>query len=232
MPDQLPDKLAPDVMPVLSRGRHRNPRKGACLMELTSYLAGEPWSDHPRCTHPLVACLAREVNDNVRDASRSRLARMIPDLIGLDGDDPRADVWIAREAALCALAVAPAERQCTAAVGVLSAERALNALEGRPLDHLSEHSRACLDDVPHARDWAIRFTAIGLGGTDTFRRRSAPAIVHSAVSGIAGAAVSDPDDLLVDLLARTIAMCRRCFDVPRSEPTSDEWAAMSALTTR
>ncbi|WP_344829386.1 hypothetical protein [Nonomuraea dietziae] len=44
-----------DHMPILSRGRHRNPRKGACFMELASYLAGERWSDHPACTHPLLA---------------------------------------------------------------------------------------------------------------------------------------------------------------------------------
>ena len=43
----------PDLVPILSRGKHRNPRKGACFMEMASYLAGERWSDHPRCTHPL-----------------------------------------------------------------------------------------------------------------------------------------------------------------------------------
>ena len=40
----------PDVMPHLSAGRHRNPRRGACFMEFASYLAGERWSDHPACT--------------------------------------------------------------------------------------------------------------------------------------------------------------------------------------
>ena len=49
----------PDHMPVLSRGKHRNARKGACFMEFASYLAGERWSDHPACTHPLLAAMAR-----------------------------------------------------------------------------------------------------------------------------------------------------------------------------
>ena len=31
----------PDVMPILSPGRHRSPRRGACFMELASYLAGD-----------------------------------------------------------------------------------------------------------------------------------------------------------------------------------------------
>ena len=49
----------PSVMPILSAGRHRSPRQGACFMEFASYLAGERWSDHPACTHPLLAALAR-----------------------------------------------------------------------------------------------------------------------------------------------------------------------------
>jgi hypothetical protein len=39
----------PELVPVLSRGKHRNPRRGACFMELASYLAGERWSDQPAC---------------------------------------------------------------------------------------------------------------------------------------------------------------------------------------
>ena len=55
---------APEMLPLLSRGRHRNPRKGACFMEMASVLAGERWSDHPKCTHPLRGNLARLVNDH------------------------------------------------------------------------------------------------------------------------------------------------------------------------
>ena len=62
-----------DVMPILSRGRHRSPRRGACFMEFASYLAGERWSDHPACTHGTLAHLARLVNDLTSDAGRARL---------------------------------------------------------------------------------------------------------------------------------------------------------------
>jgi len=57
-----PTLTAPELMPVLSRGKHRNPRRGACFMEMVSFLAGERWSDHPACTHPLLAEMARLVN--------------------------------------------------------------------------------------------------------------------------------------------------------------------------
>jgi hypothetical protein len=64
--DQLPA-----LLPTLSPGEHRNPRKDACFMEFASLPAGEPWSDHPACTHPLLAAVARHVNDYTSDAGRA-----------------------------------------------------------------------------------------------------------------------------------------------------------------
>ena len=78
---------APDLLPVLSRGRHRNATKGACFMELASFLAGERWSDHPSCTHPLLAELARSVNDYTTDAARPRAGD--PDPLGHRPDQQR-----------------------------------------------------------------------------------------------------------------------------------------------
>lgn len=223
---------APDLMPILSRGKHRNPKKGACFMELASFLAGESWSDHPACTHGLLASLARDVNDHVDDHARSRLAPLIPQVIGLRGDDPRVDAWIAREAALTALPVTGAERQGVAAVGLYRCERVLNQLEGRDKHHVDPRTRAALDAAPHARDWARGFTALGWGSAGSFSKRSAPAIVHSAVSGISAALVTDADDVLVDLLERTIGLCRGWF---RHEPLpvdADTWGQASAMTHR
>jgi len=220
----------PDVMPVLSRGKHRSPKKGACFMELASYLAGEPWSDHPACTHPLLASLARDVNDHVGDYARARLAPLIPEVIGLTGDDPRVDAWIAREAALAALPITASERQGVAAVGLLRCERMLNMLEGRSKHHIDPRTEAALDGVPHARDWARGFTALGWGSPGSFAKRSAPAIVHSAVSGISAASVANADDLLVDLLERTIELCKVWFAHEPAVVPDEQWAAAAALT--
>lgn len=220
----------PDLMPVLSRGKHRSPKKGACFMELASFLAGEPWSDHPRCTHPLLASLARDINDHVGDHARGSLAPLIPSVIGLNDKDPRLDAWIAREAALAALPVCSSERQGVAAVGLMRCERMLNGLEGRPKQHLEPRTQAALDEVPHARDWARGFTAIGWGSPSSFAKRSAPAIVHSAVSGIAAAAVPSPEDLLVGLLRRTIGLCDDWMQhrTPAVDPAA--WRAIGTLT--
>lgn len=80
----------PDQLPILQRGRHRRPEDGACVMEYVSVLAGCAFTDHPRCTHPALATLARLVNDWIDDdETRSELALLAPDLIGLGTGDLR-----------------------------------------------------------------------------------------------------------------------------------------------
>ncbi len=207
----------PDLIPVLSRGRHRNPRKGACFMEMASYLAGEKWSDHPSCTHPLLAHLARMVNDTVDDHTRTRLAPMIPDVVGLISSDPRANPRIALCAALQALPIAPATRQSVLAVGALSAERVLADLEGRDPDDVTAETAAALATVPDAERWARKFGRQSRIPDRLFVRRTAPHLVGYAVEGIAVACVPDAQDRLVNLLASAIEVTRAYAD-PRPEP--------------
>lgn len=47
-------------------GKHRRPEDGSCLMEYVSVLAGERFSDRPRCTPRVLARLARHANDRLR----------------------------------------------------------------------------------------------------------------------------------------------------------------------
>jgi len=199
----------PDLVPVLSRGKHRSPRRGACFMEMASYLAGERWSDHPACTHPLLAATARQVNDRISDAGRSRLVSLIPSVIGLTGDDIRIDIDIALHCAITALPVVAAERQRGLAVAVLSANRLTNQLDGRPEHVLAEPSRAALAAVPHAWRWAREFSPGFAPSEKAFRRYAAPATVTGAVDGVATACIADPDPLLYDLLAGSIDICTR-----------------------
>lgn len=197
--------MTPDLLPVLSRGKHRTPRKGACFMELASFLAGERWSDHPRCTHPLVASVARMVNDSTSDAARQELASMIPSVIGTHRDDPRWDALIARRAALTALPIASAERQRVLAVGVLGCERALAELEQRPLTDVSAESEDALQQVPDAYRWAQRFSRDQHVPLKRFLGSAAPAVVRIAVIAIANSWIVDRDTALRDLLERVIA---------------------------
>jgi hypothetical protein len=197
----------PELVPVLSRGKHRNPRRGACFMELASYLAGERWSDQPACTHPLLAALARDVNDYTSDAGRGQLAGLIPSVIGLTGDDLRIDAQIALVCARLALPVVAAGRQQVLAVSVLVGERVLADLDGRPAGWLTESSRAALAGVPDAAQWARGFSR-GLPITpERFRQRAAPCTVHAAAEGVAQGCIPQPDQMLRDLLIGAIGEC-------------------------
>jgi hypothetical protein len=197
----------PELLPRLSRGKHRSPRKGACFMEFASLLAGERWSDHPACTHPLLAAVARHVNDYTTDAGRDRLVPLIPSVIGLTGDDLHIDARIALQSATLALPVAAAARQRVMAVSVLACDRVLADLDGRAPAALEAESRAALAKVPRAADWAARFTSGIRISPRHFRRHAAPIIVRDAVEGIAEGCVPDPDELLCDLLTRAIDVC-------------------------
>jgi hypothetical protein len=199
------DRL-PDLVPTLSRGKHRNPRKGACFMEFASFLAGERWSDHPPCTHPLLAHLARLVNDHTSDNGRHHLVPFIPSVIGLTGDDPHIDLRIALRAATMALPVAAEERQRVMAVAVLAANSLLADLDGRP-GRVDDESRRALSAVPHAAKWARQFVPGAPVSLRAFRRRGAPSAVTQAVGGIADACIPDPDRLLRELLVAAIDDC-------------------------
>ena len=204
-----PSRLSgvPDVVPILSRGKHRNARRGACFMEMASYLAGERWSDHPKCTHPLVATVARLVNDNTSDDGRSRLVELIPSVVGLTTDDPRLDARIALQCATAALPIAPAERQKVMAVSVLASERALATLEGRQPGALQPTSAAALESVPRAATWAHEFVGRFQASADEFRRCAAPHVARMAVESIVESAVPDSDDRLHGLLVAVIDEC-------------------------
>jgi len=174
-------------------------------MEFASFLAGERWSDHPQCTHRLLAALARDVNDHVGDVRRTDLVPMIPDVVGLTSEDPHWDVYLARDVALTALPIAAEERQRVAALGILRCELELGRLDGHSSDQLSEASRRALEETPGAADWARRFVVPS--GRRSFAACSAPAIVHTGVTAIADAVVDDPEAILVDMLRRNIAWC-------------------------
>jgi hypothetical protein len=84
----MPTVRPPEGMPVLTKGRHRSPRDGACLMEYVSVLAGENFSDRPRCVDPLIVRLAWTVNDASDDELRGMLPELAPRLIGTADGGP------------------------------------------------------------------------------------------------------------------------------------------------
>jgi hypothetical protein len=184
----------PALMPHLSAGAHRSPRRGACFMEFASFLAGERWSDHPSCTDPVLASLARGVNDSLTDARRDEIAVDIPRVIGLRGDDSVVGLVVALRAAIAALPVANMERQRSPAL----AERGVATPR---LDALADRA---LGDVPDAVAWASNYVDAQTTRSRDLHRSTAEAITRISTTGIAAACVEDPDSLLIAMLRDAI----------------------------
>lgn len=72
----------PDHLPVLDRGDHSPDEGRACAMEAASWLAGEPWSSHPRSVHPIIARVARTANDQLDDEHRQLLWPLVLASVG------------------------------------------------------------------------------------------------------------------------------------------------------
>ncbi|MBK4346026.1 hypothetical protein [Lacisediminihabitans changchengi] len=192
--------VSPDLIPVLGRGRHRTPKSGACFMEFASYLAGERWSDHPACTHPALAALARLVNDCSSDSSRGRLVTLVPSVVGLLGDGRRTTVRLSVLAVTAALPIASFARQRALAAGGLRLQTLL-----AEDDALSIGLDGAFADVPDAHDWALRFTANLSALDERVTDRMCDSILRTAVVGIAEACIPDADDRMLALLEAAIA---------------------------
>lgn len=199
----------PALMPTLSAGRHRNPRQGACFMEFASYLAGERWSDHPACTHFLLATLARDVNDLTTNDARDALMPQVTRVIGLTGHEPRVLESIAVRAACAALPIASMERQRALAAGLLG------ILSITVDAALIERAEAAFALAPDAERWARDyFTRVVM--PRAFGGASALAIVHTSTVGIAQACVPDPDARLAALLGDAITATEAILRPARS----------------
>jgi hypothetical protein len=66
----------------LSSGKHTSPDEGACVMELASMLAGEPFTDHPVSVCPVIGSFLRAYNDSIDNRRRQDLYRYASMVVG------------------------------------------------------------------------------------------------------------------------------------------------------
>jgi hypothetical protein len=214
----------PDALPFLSPGRHRRRRHGVCLMEYTSIIAGERFSDHPRCTDPALAAVARAVNDYSSAAGRQRLAELASDLSVASRTDPGLGYAVARRCLLTALPYAEQPRRHVLVVGVLGLDRASRDMSrGWRPDFVDVDTELGL--MPYDRELAdataflreLRVTP------REYVRRGLPFAIETAVATIAEEA-TDADDQLRALLEDCL------YDVRRAAALAQVPSAMCAAS--
>jgi len=195
----------PDGVPVLSRGKHHSPRRGACFMEFASFLAGDRWSDHPSCTHPLLAQVARLVNDLISDEGRQELVPLIPSVVGRRGDD-RTSITLPVAVVAAVILEVPEPNQRVLAAGLLSAHQVC-AEAGPDLADTRMRARAALDLVPGAVAWLGRLPAPARISPKIFAKRCAPTMIRCAGDGLVASCTADCDARLRTLLETAISAC-------------------------
>jgi hypothetical protein len=178
-------------------------------MEYTSTLAGERWTDSPRCTDPVLAAVARAVNDYTSERGRSRLAVLASDLTTANGAGPAAARAVARRCLLTALPyadhAADGGRRRVIVVALLGLERAsAGHTRGWSADLLGADVDlallTCADEVEPAAELVGDLRV----GVREHARRALPTAVECAVATIAAGA-DDPDDVLHALLVDCLA---------------------------
>ena len=85
----------------LAKGKHQSAEQGACVMELASMLAGEPFTDHPQSVSGPIASFLRRYNDLLDDRRRQDLYPYAARVVGTAG---RPEVEFARVRRLMAWA--------------------------------------------------------------------------------------------------------------------------------
>jgi hypothetical protein len=174
-------------------------------MEFASFLAGERWSDHPSCTHPLLAQLARQVNDLISDEGRQQLVPLVPEVVGRRGDGR---TWLVLPVAVAAAPIleVPEETQHVLAAGLLSATEVC-ADAGPGLAETGRQAQAALDLVPGAVAWVERLRVTTRISPRVFANRCAPTMIRCATDGIVASRTTKSDERLRALLETAIAAC-------------------------
>jgi hypothetical protein len=175
-------------------------------MELASVLAGERWSDHPASVHPVLAAVARVVNDRVSEQDRARLEQLVPAMIGTATDDIESDARLVLICSCAALAEesvrSHTEMRAEVEAAQRMAERALAAPTGAFIATL-------LASSPTARRWY---------------RRAAVRQAALSAAAMAGPAPSDRVALCELLTACVLAL--------RREPEAASTPSPAVLTAR
>jgi hypothetical protein len=173
-------------VPILKRGFHVHPRKGASLVEFATTLPGSRWTDHPADMQRTLTAISFAVNDYTSDDGRMALLAWAPWLVGTRGDPADDEL----DAMLVGVAGAAALRHCEPEMAARLAP-AMAALTWRePADHGPLHN------------WWQRI----------HRRRSAVRLVGQAAAVLARTAHAD--DNLRQLLADAVNTTRRRAGLP------------------
>jgi hypothetical protein len=183
---------------VLRSGAHTSPSDGVSLMEAVSALAGEPWSNRPSCTSPVIAAYARSLDDWLPDDARQRLKVYIPRLVGTAAPD----LELRRAFACADAAVRVFAPLAFVAAGLVEEAAKLGALA--PVDRESA-ARSAAESMRSAARSAASLAAWSAAESMRSAADSAQAAARSAARAVESAPEAAARSAAFELLDRLIA---------------------------
>jgi hypothetical protein len=187
----------------LGRGSHEPPngKKDGCLLEWASYLAGEPWSDHPECVSPVIAAFGRRWNDDLSATDRQILVPYLPKLLNTRGtkaqENRRAWMvtdWMVRTYLPAWLELAKLTEQAEAVRGLAPLTSATRWKKADKTVQTARKDAAAAWDAARDAAWAAARDAAGYAAWDAARdaaRDAAWAAARDAAWDAAGYAAWD-----------------------------------------
>lgn len=156
----------------LSKGKHTSKEHGACVMELASMLADEPFSDHPASVCPVIGSLLRAYNDSIDDDRGQDLYGYAARVVGSRGsmqlERERAEyvsAWMAKPRARRWTRSLLPSRLCA-----IGPRPPLDVLGASAVRSLSPH-----DHRTHAKMLALIDRLLAMGGPEQPSSDSGPA---------------------------------------------------------
>lgn len=194
----------------LESGSH-SPDGKFCVMELSSFIAGEPWSDNPECVSPVLGAFLRAWNDGLDARTRQKLKPYATKVIGTAGDhkaDERrawmATDWFVRTCAPAFLRLAQLDAEADTLASLPELKNAKTAVKVQPAiqDLIVEAGRQLAQKTVYERAPEVREQAAKLI-EDMLRERLAPQIEQVLTVGIRKSAYGDPVPL-PEYIAETV----------------------------
>lgn len=131
----------------LDHGSHNDFQEGHCSMEVVSWLAGEGFTDAPKCASPVLTRYTIALNDRWGPEKRQALAPFLPRMVGTGGDGLDGERERVAAEFLTARALGPWLRLA----GMDAEADQLAGLAGKPVAEQRQVVRAIRD-----RAWEVR----------------------------------------------------------------------------
>ena len=223
------DKLS--LVTTLRFGSHQpsNGEFAACVMEATAYVAGEEWSDHPKCVCPVIASFMRTWNDGLpSDEDRTRLLLpLIPKLVGTKGSEAlehrrslMAADWLIRVHTPAWLRLARLNDQATTLEGFpeITSMDQVPSIRG-PLEVVRRDAaaaRAAARDAAWDAAWGAAWDAVWGAARDA-ARGAAGAAAWAAAGAARDAARGALAETVVQLQQSAISLVERMIAITEEE---------------